>query len=90
MKHAEVRHVPDIPELLDLLNKTRSEILTALQKISEGKDFNIFINALIVSLFQIASYGAWDDESFDQVVDCLCQSLKKNAPLLKEKIKERK
>ncbi len=79
MKMAETKHCPDVPELQEALTQCVLQIGSTLLPLLKTTDMNVFINALTVSLMEFSTLMCETNEQFDQVIECVCHTMKMNS-----------
>ncbi len=79
MAHAELKLMPDVPELSRELAKTINKLKDAIYPVIMDCDATMSLNALSVILIGLATCACDTQAEVNQVMDMVCLGLKKNS-----------
>lgn len=79
MTHAELRQIPDVPEISKALGETIQKLRDAIYPVVIKSDPNLTLNALTMILIGFATCTCDTQAEIDQVLDMVCLGIKKNS-----------
>ncbi len=78
MAHAELKQMPDVPELSQRLGQTITKLKDVIYPVIMECDPTMSLNALSMILIGLATCACESQSEVNQVIDMVCLGLKKN------------
>jgi len=78
MAHAEIKETPDVPEFIMQMDVSLVRIHQFMREVKKDTNEHALFNAYITYLLNWATCSCENQEQADQIVETICQGLKKN------------